>query len=128
MDPYKVLGIMPHSSEKEVKEAYSKIVETYNPSDLEDDSVKSFYEEKLNEANEAYRIIHHNMTCEEVRDLIEKDDFIFAEMDKYFLPYIYPTSLLLAFFLMLTGYFGSSFLLKRKINKIALTEALKNRE
>ena len=55
-------------------------------------------------------------------------DFIFAEMDKYFLPYIYPTSLLLAFFLMLTGYFGSSFLLKRKINKIALTEALKNRE
>ncbi|WP_294348176.1 J domain-containing protein [uncultured Clostridium sp.] len=79
MDPYKVLGIMPHSSEKEVKEAYSKIVETYNPSDLEDDSVKSFYEEKLNEANEAYRIIHHNMTCEEVRDLIEKDDFIFAE-------------------------------------------------
>lgn len=55
-------------------------------------------------------------------------DIVFEEMDKYFSPHIYPSSLLLAFALMLIGYLGSSFLLKRKVNKIALTEALKNRE
>lgn len=55
-------------------------------------------------------------------------DSIFAEMDKYFLPYINPTSLLAAFILMVVGYNGACFLLKRKINQIALTEALKNRE
>ena len=55
-------------------------------------------------------------------------DSIFAEMDKYFLPYIYPSSILTAFLLMLAGYGGACFLLTRKINKIALTEALKNRE
>ena len=79
MDPYKVLGILPHSTKKEVKEAYANIVETYNTNDLQDDSVKSFYTEKLNEANEAYRIIDHNFACEEVRDLIDCDDFIAAE-------------------------------------------------
>lgn len=55
-------------------------------------------------------------------------DSIFAEMDKYLLPYIYPSSILSAFLLMLTGYGSACFLLTRKINKIALTEALKNRE
>lgn len=79
MDPYKVLGVMPHSSPTEVKEAYNHVVETYNIDDLQDDSVKGFYNEKLSEANEAYRIINHNLACEEVRDLIECDDFIAAE-------------------------------------------------
>ena len=79
MDPYKVLGILPHSSELEVKNAFDKLVETYNLDDLQDDSIRSFYEEKLNEANDAYRIIVHNLACEEVRDLIDSDDFIAAE-------------------------------------------------
>ncbi len=30
MDPYKVLGVLPHSSEGEVNQAYQKIVQTYN--------------------------------------------------------------------------------------------------
>ena len=30
MDPYKVLGILPHASSSEVHDAYKKIVETYN--------------------------------------------------------------------------------------------------
>ena len=55
-------------------------------------------------------------------------DSIFAEMNTYFLPYIYPSSLIIAFVLMLIGYAGACYLLKKKINKIALTEALKNRE
>ncbi|MGG7176436.1 J domain-containing protein [Clostridium paraputrificum] len=79
MDPYKVLGVFPHSSPNDIKSAYTHVVETYSSDDLQDDSTKTFYNEKLNEANEAYRIITHNMTCEEVRDLIECDDFIAAE-------------------------------------------------
>lgn len=55
-------------------------------------------------------------------------DSIFAEMNKYFLPYIYPSSLIAVFLLMLLGYGSACYLLKKKINKIALTEALKNRE
>ena len=79
MDPYKILGVLPHASPNEIKSAYNQIVETYNTNDLEDDSVKSLYTEKLSEANEAYRILSHNIACEEVRDLIECDDFIAAE-------------------------------------------------
>lgn len=79
MDPYKVLGILPHSTFKEVTEAYKNIVATYSTDDLEDESVKSFYLEKLSEANEAYRIINLNLTCQEVRGLIEEDNFIAAE-------------------------------------------------
>lgn len=79
MDPYKVLGVLPHSSEGEVNQAYQKIVQTYNTDDIQDESVKTFYIEKLNEANEAYRIISHNIACEEVRDMIECDDFVAAE-------------------------------------------------
>ena len=79
MDPYKILGILPHSSESEIKDAYNRLIGTYNLDDLQDDSVKSLYEDKLSEANEAYRIITHNLTCDEVRDLIESDDFIAAE-------------------------------------------------
>ena len=79
MDPYKVLGILPHSSTAEVQEAYKKVVETYNTDNLEDDSVKTFYLEKLSEANEAFRIINLNLTCQEVRDLIETDDIMSAE-------------------------------------------------
>lgn len=79
MDPYKVLGVLPHSSEGEVKQAYQKVVQTYNTDDLQDDSIKAFYVEKLNEANEAYRILNHNIACDEVRDLIECDEFVAAE-------------------------------------------------
>ena len=79
MDPYKVLGVLPHSSEGEINQAYQKIVQTYNTNDLQDDSIKTFYIEKLNEANEAYRIITHNIACEEVREMIEEDDFVAAE-------------------------------------------------
>lgn len=79
MDPYKVLGILPHSSDMEIKEAYSNLMNTYNLDELQDDSVKLMYEEKINEANEALRIITDNRTLEKVRDLIESDDFIAAE-------------------------------------------------
>lgn len=55
-------------------------------------------------------------------------DSVLEEMDKYFDPYISPLSLIFSFILMLLSYFITCYLLKRKINQIALTEALKNRE
>ncbi len=79
MDPYKVLGVFPYSSSIEIKEAYEKILNDYNIKDIEEDETKKLYLDKISEANEAYRIINLNITCQEVRDLIEKDDFVIAE-------------------------------------------------
>ena len=79
MDPYKVLGVLPTSSKDEIKEAYRHIVETYNTDNIEDESIEDSYKEKLNEVNEAYRLVNNNLICEEVRDLIDCDDFIAAE-------------------------------------------------
>ncbi|MBU5487141.1 hypothetical protein KQI77_03050 [Clostridium sp. MSJ-8] len=79
MDPYKVLGVFPYSSSIEIKEAYEKILNDYNIKDIEEDDTKKLYLDKISEANEAYRIINLNITCQEVRDLIEKDDFVIAE-------------------------------------------------
>ncbi len=53
---------------------------------------------------------------------------ILEEMNQYIDVYMYKSSLITALGLMLVGYFISTFLLKRNINRIALTEALKNRE
>ena len=74
MDPYKVLGVLPTSSKDEIKEAYRHLAETYNTDNLDDES-----KEKLSEANEAYRLVNNNLICEEVRDLIDCDDFVSAE-------------------------------------------------
>lgn len=79
MDPYKVLGVFPYSTSSEIKEAYEKILNEYNIKDSDDDATKKLYLDKISEVNEAYRIINLNITCQEVRDLIEKDDFIIAE-------------------------------------------------
>ncbi|NLK95522.1 MAG: J domain-containing protein [Clostridiales bacterium] len=79
MDPYKVLGITPNSSIKDIKIAYEEKLKTYNEDDLDDNSFKELYTEKVNEANEAFRMINHNITLEEVRDLIEEDEFVKAE-------------------------------------------------
>ena len=53
---------------------------------------------------------------------------ILEEMNQYIDVYIYKSSILTSIGLMLIGYLISTFLLKRNINKIALTETLKNRE
>jgi len=53
---------------------------------------------------------------------------IMANMQQYISPYIKPVSVLLAFIIMTLGYWGTCFLLKRNLNRVLLTEALKNRE
>lgn len=79
MDPYKVLGVLPESSTSQIKDAYSKILDTYNVKKTEDADNLSLFEEKIQEANEAFRILTNDIACEEVRDLIDKDDFVLAE-------------------------------------------------
>lgn len=79
MNPYKILGISESSSTEEIKNAYSNIIEKYSIKNAENDAERNLFSNKLNEANEAFRLITNMITCEEVRDLIEQDDFITAE-------------------------------------------------
>ncbi len=78
MDPYKLLGVSPNSTSKEVTDAYKNIIENYLNEGTDENS-KSLYNEKLSELNEAYRLISQNITFEEVRELIGVDDFLSAE-------------------------------------------------
>lgn len=78
MDPYKLLGVSPNSTSKEVNDAYKNIIENYLNEGTDENS-KSLYNEKLSELNEAYRLISQNITFEEVRELIGVDDFLSAE-------------------------------------------------
>lgn len=55
-------------------------------------------------------------------------DSVLANMDQYFLLVLTPMSLLLIFAVMYFAYYIALYLLKRNINRVALTEALKNRE
>lgn len=79
MDPYKVLGISTNASPKEVHDAYKNILENFSIDTSEDGVSKTIYDEKLSELNEAYRLISNNLAFEEVRELIESDDFLAAE-------------------------------------------------
>lgn len=79
MDPYKVLGVSTNSSPKEVHDAYKNIVENFSIDSSEDGASKTIYDEKLSELNEAYRLISNNLAFEEVRELIDCDDFLTAE-------------------------------------------------
>ncbi|MDF2613704.1 MAG: transporter permease [Clostridia bacterium] len=55
-------------------------------------------------------------------------DSIMANMQQYILPYIKLSSILGAFIIMSLSYMGTCALLKRNLDHVLLTEALKNRE
>lgn len=55
-------------------------------------------------------------------------DGIMDNLQQYFLPYIYPLSLITAFAVIVIGYKASMYLLVKILEKIPLTEAIKNRE
>ena len=53
-DPYKVLGVSPNASEKEIKKAYKELVKKYHPDKYQDNPLAEVAEEKMAEVNEAY--------------------------------------------------------------------------
>lgn len=53
-DPYKVLGISPSASDKEVKAAYKELVKKYHPDQYQDNPLSEVAEEKMAEINQAF--------------------------------------------------------------------------
>ena len=53
-DPYEVLGISRSASEKEIKEAYKRLVKQYHPDQYQDNPLSDIAEEKMGEINAAY--------------------------------------------------------------------------
>ena len=53
-DPYKVLGISPHASDDEVKQAYRALAKKYHPDRYGESGLASQAAEKMKEINEAY--------------------------------------------------------------------------
>lgn len=53
-DPYKTLGIPPQSTDREIKDAYKKLVKKYHPDRYQDEQMKKLATEKMAEINTAY--------------------------------------------------------------------------
>ncbi|SRR6056297_478595 len=59
-DPYKVLGVEPGASKKEIKAAYNKMVKKYHPDYYKEKHMKELAEQKMKEINEAYDYLLDN--------------------------------------------------------------------
>jgi curved DNA-binding protein CbpA len=53
-NPYKVLGVKPGATKKEIKEAYNQLVKKYHPDKYKEEHMKELAEQKMKEINEAY--------------------------------------------------------------------------
>ena len=53
-NPYKVIGVKPGATKKEIKEAYNQLVKKYHPDKYREDHMKELAEQKMKEINEAY--------------------------------------------------------------------------
>lgn len=57
MDPYKILGVTPNSTEEEINSAYRKLVKQYHPDKYVGNPLSELAAEKIKEINEAYDTI-----------------------------------------------------------------------
>ena len=53
-DPYKVLGVSPHATDDEVKDAYRRLARKYHPDNYVNNPLSDLATEKMKEINEAY--------------------------------------------------------------------------
>jgi molecular chaperone DnaJ len=90
-DYYEILGVAPHASKEEIRNAYRELVKKYHPDKYMDNPLADLAQEKLKDINEAYEFLmnnhsesnnnsgynnrnyHHNRdnTFQEVRNLIQ---------------------------------------------------------
>lgn len=79
MDPYKILGVSPHSSKDEIKKAYKNIIEEYstNSSDIES---RPLADDVISEANTAYDVLVNGDVYKEIRTLIDNNNIPVAEI------------------------------------------------
>ena len=60
MDPYQILGIAPGASEEEVRAAYRRLAQTYNPDNYEAGPLQDQAREKMQQIDAAFdTFIHH---------------------------------------------------------------------
>ena len=58
MDPYKVLGVTPQTSDDDVKRAYRELARKYHPDNYVNNPLADLAETRMKEINEAYDMIH----------------------------------------------------------------------
>ncbi len=81
MNPYKILGIPPNASKDEVKKAYAKLSDEYSLDKFIGSPEEALAEDKLLELNSAYSNIINNFKYQDIRNMIETDQFIAAETE-----------------------------------------------
>lgn len=57
MDPYKVLGVTPQTSDDDVKRAYRELARKYHPDNYTNNPLADLAESRMKEINEAYDMI-----------------------------------------------------------------------
>lgn len=57
MDPYKVLGVTPQTSDDDVKRAYRELARKYHPDNYVNNPLADLAEARMKEINEAYDMI-----------------------------------------------------------------------
>ena len=57
MDPYKVLGVTPQTSDDDIKRAYRELARKYHPDNYVNNPLADLAEARMKEINEAYDMI-----------------------------------------------------------------------
>lgn len=81
MNPYKVLGVRPNASLDEIENAYESLTSTYSINNFHGSLEEPLAEDKLYEINEAYTLLTNNLKYKDIRNLIERQQFLNAETE-----------------------------------------------